>query len=138
MHRLTPRLGIVALGAVLTASAVLHHGSAPASAAAPDGSAIYSQKCASCHQATGMGLPGAFPPLAKNPYVTGDPTKVIGTLLHGLNGAIKVNGQSYQGAMPAWKGQLSNAEIAAVATYIRSSWGNKASAVTEKQVAAVK
>ncbi len=82
-------------------------------------------------------MPGAFPPLAKNAYVTGDPKKVIGTLLNGLNGAVSVNGKTYNGAMPAWKGQLSNAEIAAVITYIRSSWGNKASAVTEAQVAAI-
>ncbi len=86
----------------------------------------------------GQGLPGTFPPLAKNAYVTGDPSKVIHTLLNGMNGPVKVNGNAYNGAMPAWKGTLSNAEIAAVITYVRSSFGNKASAVTEAQVAKAK
>jgi mono/diheme cytochrome c family protein len=61
---------------------------------------------------------------------------VIHTLLYGLAGA-KVEGKSYGAQMPAWKGQLSNGDIAAVITYIRSSWGNKASAVTEADVAKV-
>ncbi|MBV8601331.1 MAG: cytochrome c [Candidatus Eremiobacteraeota bacterium] len=107
-------------------------------AAASDGKAIYDGKCASCHQANGQGLASTFPPLAGNKDVTGDPTKVITSVVKGVNGSITVNGKSYNGAMPAWRGQLSDADIAAVVTYIRSSWGNKASAVTEKQVAAVK
>ena len=80
-------------------------------------------------------MPGAFPPLAKNPVVTGDATKVTKIVLNGLNGAVTVDGKTYNGSMPAWKGKLSNAEIAAVVTYIRSSFGNKASAVTEAEVA---
>ena len=120
----------------LTAAALVPHGHASATAsAAPDGKAVYTKNCSSCHQATGQGLTGTFPPLAKNDVVTGDPNKVIHILLNGLNGPIKVNGTSYNNAMPPWKGTLSNAEIAAVITYIRSSWGNKASAVTEAQVA---
>jgi mono/diheme cytochrome c family protein len=105
---------------------------------APDGKAVYTKNCSSCHQANGQGLSTTFPPLAKNSLVTGDPKKVIGVVLHGLNGKITVNGKTYNGNMPAWKGQLSNAEIAAVITYIRSAWGNKASKVTEQDVAAVK
>ena len=107
-------------------------------AAAADGKAIYDGKCASCHQATGQGIPTTFPPLAGNKDVTGDPAKVIAAVAKGVNGAITVNGKAYSGAMPAWRGQLTDADIAAVVTYIRSSWGNKASAVTEKQVSAVK
>jgi mono/diheme cytochrome c family protein len=113
-----------------------------ASNAAPDGKAIFAARCAACHQATGAGIPGAFPPLAKNPNVTGDAKKPITTVVKGAQGAIKVNGATYNGVMQAWRGAppalLSNAEIAAVLTYVRSSWGNKASAVTEAQVAAVK
>jgi ubiquinol-cytochrome c reductase cytochrome b subunit len=103
---------------------------------AHNGAQVYSTNCSSCHQATGQGLAGAFPPLAGNPYVIGPPTPVIHTLLYGLAGA-KVEGKSYSAQMPAWKGQLSNGDIAAVITYIRSSWGNKASAVTEADVAKV-
>ena len=113
-----------------------------ASNAAPDGKAIYAARCAACHQATGAGLPGAFPPLAKNPNVTGDAKIPIATVVKGKTGALKVNGTTYNGMMQAWRGAapagLSNAEIAAVLTYVRSSWGNKGSAVTEAQVAAVK
>jgi nitrite reductase (NO-forming)/hydroxylamine reductase len=113
-----------------------------ASSAAPDGKAIFNAKCAACHQATGVGVPGAFPPLAKNPNVTGDPKKPITTVVKGQQGPLKVNGQTYNGVMQAWRGAppalLSNAEIAAVLTYVRSSWGNKAAAVTEAQVAGVK
>lgn len=111
---------------------------AKADSKSPDGKAVYSKNCSSCHQAGGQGVPSTFPPLAKNSFVTGDAKKVIGAVVHGLNGQISVSGKSYNGTMPAWKGQLSNAEIAAVVTYIRSAWGNKASKVSEKDVAAVK
>lgn len=107
-----------------------------AAAAAPSGDQIFAQNCASCHQAKGQGLPGTFPPLAGNPMVTGDPAKVIKTVENGLTGQISVNGVSFNGAMPAWKGKLSPAEIAAVISYIRTSWGNHASPVTEAQVKA--
>lgn len=102
------------------------------------GAAVYNTNCSTCHQANGKGSPGAFPPLAGNAVVTGDPTKVIHIVKDGLTGAIKVNGQSYSGQMPAWKASLKAADIAAVVTYIRSSWGNHASAVTAAQVSAVK
>lgn len=129
----------IAAAAALGLAVILPHGqSSSVSAAAPDGKAIYTSNCTSCHQATGVGVPSAFPPLAKNPYVTGDPAKVIHTVLTGMTGSIKVNGATYNGAMPAWKPTLNNAQIAAVITYIRSSWGNKASAVTEAQVAKAK
>ena len=84
-------------------------------------------------------MPGAFPPLANNPVVTGDPNKVIGIVTGGLHGQISVSGMSYNGQMPAWKGQLSNKDIADVITYIRGGLGsNHASAVTEAQVTGYK
>jgi ubiquinol-cytochrome c reductase cytochrome b subunit len=102
------------------------------------GAQTFSNNCSTCHGAQGQGQPGAFPPLAKNPTVTGDPNKVIGIVLNGLHEPITVNGQSYNGQMPPWKGTLTNKEIADVITYIRSSWGNSASAVTQAQVASFK
>ncbi len=109
---------------------------APANA---NGAKVFSTNCSSCHGATGQGLPGAFPPLANNPTVTGDPNKVIGIVLHGLKGTISINGQTYNGQMPAWKGTLSNSDIADVITYIRGSLGNNhASAVTTARVAGYK
>lgn len=106
-------------------------------AAASDGAKVFTTNCSSCHQATGKGVEGTFPPLAGNPVVTGDPTKVIGIVKNGLSGKIEVAGHTYNGMMPAWGQQLSDADIAAVITYVRSSWGNKASAVTVAQVKAV-
>ncbi len=106
-------------------------------AGAGAGDKVFSTNCASCHGATGQGQPGAFPPLAKNSLVTGDPKFDIHTVLYGLQGKIKVNGADYNGQMPAWKGTLSNKDIADVVTYIRSQWGNRAKSVTEADVAKV-
>ena len=102
-----------------------------------NGAKVFSANCSSCHGATGQGTPGAFPPLANNPVVTGNAKTVIGIVLNGLHSRITVNGQSFNGQMPAWKGNLSNGDIADVITYIRGGLGNNhASAVTTGQVTA--
>ncbi len=98
---------------------------------------MYAADCASCHQINGEGSPGAFPPLAGNPMVTGDPAKVIHIVKYGLSGPLQVAGKGYAGMMPAWSSQISDAEIAAAITYIRTSWGNSASPVTAGEVSAV-
>lgn len=113
-------------------------GSMKKTAGTANGAQVFTSNCASCHQAQGQGVAGSFPPLAKNPVVTGDATKVIHIVKYGLNGKISVKGQSFNGMMPAWKGTLSDGDIASVITYIRSSWGNSASAVTTAAVTAVK
>lgn len=100
------------------------------------GAKVYQANCSSCHQADGKGLAGAFPPLAGNPNVTGDPAKVIHIVKFGLTGKIDVEGHAFNGIMPPWGSQLSNADIARAVTHIRTSWGNKAGPVTEAQVAA--
>jgi len=131
---------LIGFAAVLVLVLVAMHASGRSIAnAASDGKSIFNTNCATCHQQNGMGSPGVFPPLAGNTDVTAkDPAKIIATVLHGLNTPITVNGKQYSGGMPAWKGTLSNADIAAVLTYVRSSWGNEAPAVTEKMVSAVK
>jgi mono/diheme cytochrome c family protein len=108
-----------------------------AGAPAGNGSKVYQTNCSSCHQTNGQGTPGAFPPLAGNPVVTGDATKVIHIVKYGLSGPVTVAGKTFNGMMPAWGTQLSNADVASAITYIRTSWGNKASAVSAGQVAAV-
>jgi mono/diheme cytochrome c family protein len=105
-------------------------------AAAVDGAAIFSARCAACHQATGAGLPGVFPPLAGSNWVNGRDTTVIQIVLHGIQGSLTVNGVTYNGAMPTFAAQLSDAEIAAVLTHVRSHWGNTAGAVGAQQVTA--
>jgi mono/diheme cytochrome c family protein len=107
-------------------------------AAAPDGEAIYSARCVACHQATGLGLAGAFPPLAESEWVVGIPERPVGIVLHGLQGAIEVKGVPYQGVMPAFKDQLSDGEIAAVVSYVRRSFGNDAPVVSAETVATVR
>ena len=131
--------GFIAVALLFASLAILHVGPAKALAAGADGKAIYDGKCAACHQATGQGLPTTFPPLAGNANVTAkDPHDVIDAVKNGLNKPKQIAGKQYNGGMPAWKGQLSNAEIAAVITYIRSAWGNSASKVSEKEVTSAK
>ena len=98
---------------------------APALAKA-DGAAVY-QHCFACHQATGGGIPGVFPPLAGHAgnLVAAKRTFPIEVVLFGLKGEIKVEGKKYNGVMPALGDQLKNEEIAAVLNYVLSSWGNE-------------
>ena len=104
-------------------------GPAPAApGAAVDGKQVFTAHCVACHQATGKGLPGVFPPLDGSEWVHGDARTLANILLHGIEGEIDVEGVTYKGAMPAFP-QLADAELAAVATYIRSSWSNKSEAL---------
>ena len=90
------------------------------------GAALFAAKCATCHQSAGQGT-NTYPPLAGNPVVTAaDPSTMIAVIVNGRRGPLTVNGKTYNGQMPTWKGQLSDASIAAVATYVRSAWGNNA------------
>jgi mono/diheme cytochrome c family protein len=111
---------------------------APQAAApvAADGAQIFASRCASCHQTTGAGLPGVFPPLAGSELVNGDANKVAEILLLGIEGPITVKGATFHGTMPAFGSQLSDAEIAAVASHVRASFGNKSPAVTADVVKA--
>lgn len=93
------------------------------------GEVVYQQQCASCHGAEGQGLAGSFPPLAKTTWVMGETERLVRILLHGLQGPVEVRGTRYNGVMPAFGQRLSDAEIAAVLTYVRSSWSNQASDV---------
>ncbi len=102
--------------------------------AAVSGQAVFGRTCTTCHQANGQGLPGAFPPLAKSPYATGSKDKLIRLVLNGLTGPVTVAGQHFNGVMPPWKGQLSDAEIAAVLSYVRNSFGNSADSVSASEV----
>jgi mono/diheme cytochrome c family protein len=100
-----------------------------------DGAALYAARCAACHQATGAGLPSVFPPLAGSEWATGKGEALASILLHGVTGAITVKGATFNGAMPAFKDQLKDEELAAISTYLRSQWGNKAPPVTAEVVA---
>ena len=112
--------------------------SAQASAQAVDGKTVYATTCAACHQATGLGVEGTYPPLAGSEWVTGDEAKLIRIILNGLTGPVEVAGETYSGAMPPWGGVLKDADIAAVTTYLRSAFGNKAAPVTQSTVASIR
>ncbi|MFC4991384.1 PVC-type heme-binding CxxCH protein [Rubritalea tangerina] len=95
--------------------------------------------CGTCHQDNGNGLPdGGFPPLAGTKWATGDPDRLIKLSLKGLMGPIEVKGKKYNGAMTPFEGLLNDEELAAVLTYVRKSFGNKASAIKADQVKKVR
>jgi mono/diheme cytochrome c family protein len=112
--------------------------SAPGVANQIDGEALFAGRCAACHQASGAGLPGVFPPLAKSEWVIGNVDTLSAIVLHGIEGELTVLSQPFNGVMPPFKDQLSDAEISALVTYIRSAWGNGAGAVDAVAVAKIR
>jgi mono/diheme cytochrome c family protein len=91
-------------------------------AATMDGKALFMKNCAACHQATGKGIPGAFPALAGSKFVQGKGSDVASVLLKG------------RGGMPDFSDSLSDRDIATVLTFVRGNWGNKADGLTEADV----
>jgi cytochrome c oxidase cbb3-type subunit 2 len=125
-------------GPAATASATASAGapSSPSGYDAAKGSALFTANCSACHQANGEGLPGAFPSLKNDAVVDkDDATKHIQVVLQGLHGA-KVSGVLYSSPMPPFAGTLSDAEVADIIDYERSSWGNHGKPVDAAQVAA--
>lgn len=105
------------------------------------GQGIYATYCSVCHQSTGQGLPGQFPPLAESDWVnTPGSARLIRLVLNGIQGPITVNGQAFNGAMPPWRDLLTDEAVASVLTYVRQNqnWGNEASPVTPDQVKAIR
>jgi mono/diheme cytochrome c family protein len=93
--------------------------------------------CMACHQADGRGVAGNYPPLDGSSIVTGRPDVLAALLLHGLQGQVTVEGETFNGVMPAWS-HLGDEQLAAVMTYVRNSWSNQAPAVAPEVVAAVR
>lgn len=100
------------------------------------GQRTYEQNCMACHQAKGEGIPGAFPPLAGSDYLLGDPERAIGVLLNGLSGKVTVNGNEFDGVMPAVR--LSDEQAANVLTYVLNTWDNDGGEIAPEQVAEVR
>ena len=113
-HR-TQALLTAAVGLTLCANAAM---------AQSDGAALFTQNCSACHQSTGKGIPGAFPALAGDPFVVGPAKSVVSVVLNG------------RGGMPAFGKDLTDEQIAAILSYIRSFWGNHGPAVVMGEVKA--
>ena len=97
------------------------------------GKKVYNAYCITCHQADGGGVPTLNPPLEKTAYVTGSKTKLIQVILKGMNTHEEIEGETYSNTMAPFN-YLTDQQIADVLTYVRNSFGNKASAITSGDV----
>jgi mono/diheme cytochrome c family protein len=113
-------------------------GQQPAAAPEARGDQVFAGVCQPCHQAHGFGIPGQYPPLAGSDWLLEDHETPVRILLHGVAGPIVVKGRPYNNRMPAFHDKLSNEEIAAVITWVRTQWGNSAPAVTSAQVDSIR
>ncbi|WP_174274196.1 c-type cytochrome [Sphingomonas bacterium] len=108
------------------AALVLSFGGAAARAQGPKGAQIFAENCSACHQPTGKGIPGAFPALDGDAFVQGPADVVAGTVLKG------------RGGMPSFSSDLTDEQVAAVLSYVRSAWSNHAAPVSTATVAAAR
>jgi mono/diheme cytochrome c family protein len=104
-----------------------------ANAALAKGKAVYTQYCMPCHQSDGGGVQGLNPPLIKTIYVLGDQKRLVNIILKGLNQEIEIDGDIYANPMPALN-FLTDQQVADVLTYVRNSFGNKATSIIPSQV----
>jgi mono/diheme cytochrome c family protein len=106
---------------------------------AQDGGQLFATYCAACHGTNGEGAAvGQFPPLAGSPWVKGEPERAIKIVLHGLHGPIEVNGKSWNLEMPPQGALLADDRVAAILSYVRTSWDNQAGSVTAAEVKAIR
>ncbi|HDO26891.1 MAG TPA: c-type cytochrome [Bacteroidetes bacterium] len=107
-----------------------------ASAKYPNGARIYQEKCFACHQVTGLGIPGAFPPLKGSDYLLADKKRAVQQVLNGSNHEITVNGAKYAIPMPP---QVDNYQDAVdVINYVLNAWGNKGGTISVDEVKDIK
>ncbi|MDP4198637.1 MAG: copper-containing nitrite reductase [Bacteroidota bacterium] len=100
------------------------------------GEQIFTTNCAACHQLTGQGLPGVFPPLAGSDFLKNRPDKGVNIVMHGLQEPITVRGMQFNGVMPIWS--FNEDQVASVLTYVRNSWGNNFGPVSLSEVRKLK
>src|SRR3954454_11625554 len=105
---------------------------------ATNGKQLYTQYCLACHQEDGAGVPNLNPPLIKTSWVLGDKKRLINWVLKGSGDEkVPIDGNYYNNNMPS-QASLKDEEIAQILTYVRSHFGNKASAVSAAEVKGVR
>jgi len=111
-------------------------GDDPADTSFPEGAKIYKEKCAACHQVTGLGVPNAFPPLKGSDYLLSNKKRAVQQVLNGSNKEIIVNGVTYKMPMPP---QVDNYKDAVnVINYVLNAWGNEGGTITVEEVKDIK
>ena len=140
----TAKMSDADLRAIATYLKTMPGSAEPQAVAAPDravmdaGKAIYLDSCSACHRSDGGGVAHMFPPLARNANVqSDDPTTVLRMILQGARTAV-TDPRPTPSSMPAYGWKLDDAQVAAVATYVRNAWGNAAPAVSAEQVGSLK
>ena len=124
---------IISIGSLFLSSFIQN----PLAASIARGKKVYDKVCLSCHMVDGGGVPHLNPPLAQSSYVLGDKKRIITIVLKGMTDRIAIDDEYYSNNM-APHNDLTDQQIADVLTYIRNSFGNKASAVTVNEVKAVR
>ena len=131
---------------VFNPARVAWDGSGGGAAAAPDpmvvGKRLFTQNCAVCHQQTGLGVAGQFPPLAGSEWVLaqdwhGD-NHMVKIVLHGFHGPVTVKGEQFNNVMAPWGKVLKDEQIAAILTFVRNQWGNQAAPITKEFVSQIR
>ena len=103
------------------------------------GKRTFATMCSTCHQETGLGLPGQFPPLAGSDWVNAaGHARIVRIVLDGFTGSVEVNGQKFSNTMVPWRDTLGDEQIAAVLTYVGQAWGNKGTPVGVDNVKAIR
>ncbi|MES1194555.1 MAG: cytochrome c, partial [Opitutus sp.] len=102
------------------------------------GKRVFTNTCMACHQANGLGVPGAIPPLSGSEWAQGSEERAVRIVLLGLNGPITVAGKEFNSAMASLGGVLKDDQIANALTYVRSEWGNNAPEVKPETVARIR
>jgi nitrite reductase (NO-forming) len=134
---LADKANAATLTAVADASTAMQMGALTKEQQIAAGKALYAGTCSACHQESGAGLEGVFPPLAKSDYLMADAKRSLSVVLHGLHGPITVNGKAFNSVMPPMS-QLNDDEIANILTFVRNSFGNSGDAISSAQVKEVR
>ena len=130
-----PLLGALAI--VFLLMSFMQPGGGNIAASVKRGQVVYNKVCLSCHMADGGGVPNMNPPLSQSSYALGDKKRIIGIVLNGMTDRVPIDGDYYSNNM-APHNDLNDQQIADVLTYVRNSFGNKASAVTVAEVKAIR